>query len=71
MRQSRMSETPAPKPLANGQDTAPARPRAGRDGRPGLPLQTSEIVLIVSVACLVAAAAIQAAITLVLQISAK
>lgn len=67
MRDGRMREPPSPQPSA----PPPARPRAGRAGKRGLPLQTSEIVLITSVACLVAAAAIQALITLVLHISAK
>ncbi|MFG1343707.1 hypothetical protein V5F59_02325 [Xanthobacter autotrophicus DSM 431] len=51
--------------------TPPARPRDGRERTRRLPLQFSEIVLIASVACLVAAAAIQAVVTLAVQLSAK
>ncbi|MDI4658411.1 hypothetical protein [Xanthobacter autotrophicus] len=49
----------------------PARPRAGREPKARrLPFSASEIILIVSVAALVLAAAIQAVIALALNISA-
>ncbi|MFG1340642.1 hypothetical protein [Xanthobacter autotrophicus] len=49
----------------------PARPRAGREPKARrLPFSASEIILIVSVAALVLAAAIQAVIALALNFSA-
>lgn len=68
--------TPAPsaRPRA-GQEPqerkATSEPKATREHRRQLPLQFSEIVLIASVACLVAAAAIQAVVALVVELSAK
>ena len=64
------------RPDAAGKADAPdATPGAasGPSPRPRRlqPLNTSEIILIASVACLVAAAAIQAVVSLVLQLSAR
>ncbi|MFG1180392.1 hypothetical protein [Xanthobacter versatilis] len=48
----------------------PARPRAGREPRARrMPLSASELILIVSVAALVLAAAIQAVIALALNVA--
>ncbi|MFG1299733.1 hypothetical protein V5F49_08040 [Xanthobacter sp. V3C-3] len=67
---------PAPRrPDAAGKADAPDATPGAASGTPRprrlQPLNTSEIILIASVACLVAAAAIQAVVSLVLQLSAR